>query len=222
MPSEAQIRANRRNAQASTGPRTPEGKAISSANSTKHGLTGGFRVLSEESQEQFDELVAEYYTAYAPANSHERFLVEEMVQARWRIARLRRLEAGIIEDMIEARGAVNADAVMSAAFCNGTATPLTELQRYAASIERSGHRAVHQLLALRKLAAQTARDAALRNEPNSASPANPRQAAATPPTPSDSMDNSADNGALPPSDRDPAGRCGPASPDWREEAPHAA
>ena len=32
----------------------------------------------------------------------------------------------------------------------------------------------------------------------------------------------ADNGALPPSGRDPAGRGGPASPDWRQEEPHAA
>jgi hypothetical protein len=214
MPSDAQIRANRRNAQASTGPRTPEGKAISSANSTKHGLTGGFRVLNEESQEEFDELVAEYCRAYAPANSHERFLIEEMVQARWRLARLRRLEAGIIEDMIEARGAVNADAVMSAAFCNGTATAFTELQRYAASIERSGHRAVHQLLALRKSAAQTARDAVRRNEPKSASPPHPLQPAATPPTPT----NNVDNGATSWLDTSP----GPLSPDRREEAPKAA
>jgi hypothetical protein len=214
MPSDAQIRANRRNAQASTGPRTPEGKAISSANSTKHGLTGGFRVLNEESQEEFDELVAEYCRTYAPANSHERFLIEEMVQARWRLARLRRLEAGIIEDMIEARGAVNADALMSAAFCNGTATAFTELQRYAASIERSGHRAVHQLLALRKLAAQIARDAVRRNEPKSASPATPPQPAAAPPTPT----NNVDNGATSWSDTSP----GPLSPDRREEVPQAA
>jgi hypothetical protein len=96
---------------------------------------------------------------------------------------------------------------MSAAFCNGTASAFTELQRYAASIERTGHRAVQQLLALRKLAR--------RNEPNSASPAKPPQPAATPPTPT----NSVDNGALPWSDHDPAGRCGPASPDRREEAP---
>ncbi|MGA2186164.1 MAG: hypothetical protein ABSH47_24380 [Bryobacteraceae bacterium] len=218
MPSEAQIQANRRNAQASTGPRTLEGKAISSANSTKHGLSGGFRVLPGEIQEEFDELVAEYYRTFAPTNTHECFLVEEIVQARWRLARARRLEAGIIEDMIAIREAVNADAAMSAALYNDTARPFTELQRYAASIERTGHRALQQLLALRKLAAQTARNAAPRNEPNSTSPGNPHPPVATRPTPS----NNADNGAYSWSDRGPAGGSGPASPDRREEAPNAA
>jgi hypothetical protein len=43
---EAQIRANQQNAQKSTGPKTPEGKEASRANSLKHGMTG-FHVLPE-------------------------------------------------------------------------------------------------------------------------------------------------------------------------------
>jgi hypothetical protein len=38
------------------GPRTPEGKAISSLNNLKHGLTGSFRILDNELQEEFDLL----------------------------------------------------------------------------------------------------------------------------------------------------------------------
>ncbi len=39
MSTQAQILANRRNAQNSTGPRTPQGKAAVSQNAVKHGLT---------------------------------------------------------------------------------------------------------------------------------------------------------------------------------------
>src|ERR1700740_1108214 len=48
--SEAKHGANRANAQLSTGPTTTSGKQIASQNSTRHGLTGTFRVLPDESQ----------------------------------------------------------------------------------------------------------------------------------------------------------------------------
>ncbi|MGA2184062.1 MAG: hypothetical protein ABSH47_13630 [Bryobacteraceae bacterium] len=197
MSTEAQILANRRNALNSTGPRTPEGKAISSANSTKHGLSAGFRVLDNENQEEFDELIAEYHRTFKPANTHERFLVEEMVQARWRLARVRRLEAEVIEDMVAHRGSRDADAMMVAAFRNDTASAFTSLQRYASAIERAAFRALDQFLALRKLEARTARDAARRNEPN-------LTPEVTPPT----QTNRAGNVVPAWPDRDPAGdRC---------------
>ncbi len=40
MATAAQIAANQANAQKSTGPKTPPGKAASSRNATKHGLSG--------------------------------------------------------------------------------------------------------------------------------------------------------------------------------------
>ena len=42
MSSPAQLAANRANAQLSTGPRTEQGKAISSRNNFKHGFRGEF------------------------------------------------------------------------------------------------------------------------------------------------------------------------------------
>ena len=54
MSTEKQIEANRRNAEKSTGPRTPDGKARASQNSLKHGLTAEQVVLPSEDTEVFD------------------------------------------------------------------------------------------------------------------------------------------------------------------------
>ncbi len=50
MSTEAQKLANRRNAQKSTGPRTPQGKAAVSQNAVKHGLLAAHVVITSESQ----------------------------------------------------------------------------------------------------------------------------------------------------------------------------
>jgi hypothetical protein len=46
---------NRINAQLSTGPRTPDGKARVASNALKHGLTGKRIVLRNENLEEFDD-----------------------------------------------------------------------------------------------------------------------------------------------------------------------
>jgi hypothetical protein len=170
MSTDAQIDANRRNARNSTGPRTPEGKAKSSANSVKHGLSGAFRVLDTENQEEFEELIAEYHRTFRPANIHERFLIEEIAQARWRLARARRLESELIEDLVERRHHENADDMFVSAFRTDTTTALNTIQRYANVLQRAAFRAQDQLLALRRSEARAARDAARQNEPNPAAP----------------------------------------------------
>ena len=54
--SEARTRANQLNAQRSTGPKTPEGKARSRANALKHGLTGEGIVLPEQDAAEVERL----------------------------------------------------------------------------------------------------------------------------------------------------------------------
>jgi len=149
MATDAQIAANRRNALASTGPRTPEGRTASSGNATKHGLASGFRVLTNENQEEFDQLVAEYNRAFAPANVHERFLVEELAQARWRLARARRLEATVFANLTLGSDDSENDWRFINAIVTGSAAPFYAMQRYIASAERTSHRALKYLNALR-------------------------------------------------------------------------
>ena len=74
----------------SNGPITAEGKAISSQNSLKHGLSSSRVVLPHESQEDYDKLEASLINRFKPADELESDLVQEMAAARWR---LRRIEA---------------------------------------------------------------------------------------------------------------------------------
>ena len=84
--------ANRSNALLSTGPRTETGREIVSKNARKHGLTGDFNVLPDESQEDFDQLVAGLTQAEHPADQEEVQYVQFMAQAIWLSRRAVRLQ----------------------------------------------------------------------------------------------------------------------------------
>ena len=93
MSTESQIEANRENAKLSCGPKTEAGKAISALNSTRHGLAGDFRVLSCESQEEFDQLLATLREEHKPETFTESTLVEDMAQHHWLRRRALNLES---------------------------------------------------------------------------------------------------------------------------------
>jgi len=58
MASTEQLRANKANAQKSTGPRTQAGKQRSRLNARQHGLTAKLLVIGDEDPADFDELRA--------------------------------------------------------------------------------------------------------------------------------------------------------------------
>jgi hypothetical protein len=88
----ALLEANQKNAQLSTGPRSEAGKASSSLNGLNHGLSSTFRVLMHESQAEFDDLQRRIVEEHSPDSDHETFLVEQMIQSRWKLIRINRLE----------------------------------------------------------------------------------------------------------------------------------
>jgi hypothetical protein len=92
MSTESQIRANRENAQHSTGPATEAGKAASSLNNFRHGLAGAFRVLPSEDQDEFDALVCGLKAEHRPSTITECMLVEKMAQHYWLSQRAQRLQ----------------------------------------------------------------------------------------------------------------------------------
>lgn len=96
MATEKQLQANRANALKSTGPRTPEGKDKSSRNHTTHGFSAHFEVLPGESREEFLDLYHSMLIDNHASGATESALVRQMAAATWRLARLERIENGLI------------------------------------------------------------------------------------------------------------------------------
>jgi hypothetical protein len=95
MTSEKQIRANRRNALKSTGPKTPEGKATVRLNARTHGLRSQEILLPGEDEDALKGLNENLRAELQPVGELENLLVDGIVAAHWRLRRLRRVEAGI-------------------------------------------------------------------------------------------------------------------------------
>ncbi|MDQ1472357.1 MAG: hypothetical protein QOJ99_3837, partial [Bryobacterales bacterium] len=93
--SEAQLEANRQNAQKSTGPRTEEGKKRSRINATRHGLTGQFHAFSHEDKIAFDEHCTNLMADYNPETYREKLLAMSIAEDMWRLNRARALENNI-------------------------------------------------------------------------------------------------------------------------------
>src|SRR3954468_5551309 len=106
MLSQKKLEANRRNAQKSTGPKTAEGKAISSQNGLTHGLTSRkCPVLPGENEQEYRELQDALTRDFKPRGAMQRELVEDLVQTRWKIRRIPAIEAELMcreqEEVVE-------------------------------------------------------------------------------------------------------------------------
>jgi len=88
MTSERQRAANRRNAQLSTGPRTPEGRAISSRNSQQHGVLSQRVTTDVEENEIYERMLNSFMAEYGPRSETEILLVERLANLFWRERRL--------------------------------------------------------------------------------------------------------------------------------------
>ena len=154
--SSKKARANRRNAQRSTGPKTAEGKAASSRNALRHGLsTMTLTVLPTENAQDLEALRKTLTSEWKPKGDSETFLVDQMIAARWKLARLGRMEAEAMDDMLESGGdGASADRQLVRAL-GSRGNIFEKLERYTRSTERAYSKAVKELQQLRAAAAKT-------------------------------------------------------------------
>jgi hypothetical protein len=117
---------------ASTGPRTPEGKLASSRNSFKHGLASAQLIIPGEDPAAFDALLTDLLAEHQPANSTEQLLVQEMAQSYWLTQRAIRFQNQCFapEGVDEKR--------------------LALFLRYQTTHERAFHKALNTLIRLKK------------------------------------------------------------------------
>jgi hypothetical protein len=130
---------SRRNGALSRGPVTPEGKARSALNATRHGLCARTLVLEDgEDAMALADLRAALFARWQPADAIEAHRVEELVFAAWREVRLRE-----VEDAVLARAAAGAPP-------DPGLPSFATLLRYRARITRDARAATEELLALRR------------------------------------------------------------------------
>lgn len=95
MTTEKQWHANRLNALRSTGPKTEEGKASSSLNALRHGLTATKIALPGEDETQYEALRAGLLAEYVPTSLAEEILVDRLAGFVWRHRRVPAFEAAL-------------------------------------------------------------------------------------------------------------------------------
>ena len=154
--------AARINGPLSKGPKTDEGRAKSSQNSIKHGLSSNkLFVLSNEDPAEYDAMLADLVKMFRPANSIEMNLVTEMAGARWRLQRIWSIETATMNDRMKnqrdqfshlCKGA-GEDMRQALAFKsladNSQCLPL--LRRYEKDLQRTFERAMQTLKQLRSM-----------------------------------------------------------------------
>jgi hypothetical protein len=162
MSTQSQIDANRINAQKSTGPRTPEGKANSRRNGLQHGLTAKTCMLADEDPDALLDLLADIREKFDPQDTDEDFLIERMAKARCRYNRIMPIEAAIFnlrlvvdkapDPLMEAQGASCQRAWAYMRDANG-GNALSKLARYETSLLREYDRSRQELEKLQKIRA---------------------------------------------------------------------
>src|ERR1019366_1542360 len=95
--SEKNQKSNRQNAQHSTGPKTPEGKAAIRFNALTYGLRTRATILERENAADYSQFWDELEAEWQPQNRTERCNLETLVTSQWLLARIADSERRVYE-----------------------------------------------------------------------------------------------------------------------------
>jgi hypothetical protein len=154
MSSQRRIKASQENGRLSHGPTSAEGKRRSSQNAIRHGMLAATVVLPAEAQSGFKDLTDSFYGRFQPADNVEVGLIEDMCAAWWKTRRGWAIENRLLSDAIDSQVSGDELGRMTAAFrelANSREFPL--IHRYETRFQLQFHRALNNLLALRKTVA---------------------------------------------------------------------
>lgn len=162
MATQRQIKANRENAQHSTGPRTVEGKRRTARNAVTHGLVSKNPLIPGEDPAEYNELLLGFHDTFRPSSPCEHTLVRQMVDAEWRLRRVSRLETALVcsafedrrrlvDDYDEPDRDADTDYVLGKLMQNCT-EEFIQFGRYESRLRRAFTQALKQLIELRELA----------------------------------------------------------------------
>ncbi|HUI55261.1 MAG TPA: hypothetical protein VLY04_09830 [Bryobacteraceae bacterium] len=138
------IEANRLNAQKSTGPRSPEGKAVVRMNALKSGIDAQSTIIRGENPAELETLTNEYLEAHSPLTPQERFYVDILIRCDWQLRRLTRADAQIWEYQYDSFSRMPEDCPLGKIYVCTDRT-FARLQRRMKDIERSYRDAAREL-----------------------------------------------------------------------------
>jgi hypothetical protein len=148
--SDAQLIANRENAQRSTGPRTAEGKSRTRLNGLRHGLTGQTVLLPEEDRAIYDKHCSDFLTELRPEGPVETQVAQSIADDYWRLNRIKAIEDNIFALGIEA-DPENEPALAQAQTFLDNAAQINLLSLYESRLNRAVAKKLAELRELQRL-----------------------------------------------------------------------
>ena len=124
-----------------SGPNTPEGKAASSRNATRHGLTAMHPVVTETDRPEFEALEAHLRFSLAPTGFLQELTYSRILISAWNMQRVLKLENALLDNSLGEDPLGNPDTEKQAAL----------YQRYYARFEGSYRANLRELERLQRL-----------------------------------------------------------------------